>query len=164
MSGWERSKVFNHVFPNMPENEQDIVADYISNLQDQNLERLGGRLYKGVKEGLEKLNERYRLFIVSNCPANTITQMMRATEIEHLITDSMAHGQNNMPKYYNIDLLIQRHKLTNPIYIGDTDSDRIQSDKAKLPFVFVDYGFGKTESYFLKFNSFTALQSYFLEL
>jgi phosphoglycolate phosphatase len=164
MMGWEHRKVFNNVFPEMTDNEQDRIANHISKLQDTNLEKLGGKLYLGVKEGLENLRNKYQLFIVSNCPANTIYQMMRATGIEHLITDSMAHGQNNMPKHHNIKFLVDKYRLQNPFYIGDTDSDRIQSELAGLPYVFVDYGFGTSDKYTCKFSSFGDFEKYFNSL
>jgi phosphoglycolate phosphatase len=73
----------------------------------------------------------------------------------------MAHGANFKPKNESIKYLIDKHALTNPIYVGDTDSDEKQSELAKIPFVFVSYGFGNTDKYCLKFDTFTELTEYF---
>ena len=69
-----------------------------------------------------------------------------------------------MPKHHNIDLLIKKHNLRYPVYIGDTDGDSEQSAKAGIPFVFVNYGYGTTTNYDLEFSGFTELTNYFINL
>lgn len=119
---------------------------------------------KGVKSGLIKLSERYSIFIVSNCPKNLIVEFMKWAEIEHYITDEMAHGVNSMPKHHNIKLLIDKHNLQNPVYIGDTHGDSIETRKAGLPFVLLTYGFGTSDDYDFKFDDFKSLTNYFISL
>jgi phosphoglycolate phosphatase len=55
----------------------------------------------------------------------------------------------------NIRELITRHGLQRPVYVGDTDSDRKQSELVPLPFIFVDYGFGKAQKFDLRVSSFS---------
>lgn len=88
---------------------------------------------------------------------------MKWAGIEMIITDSMAHGENYKPKHQNIQLLIEKYSLKNPFYIGDTESDSLQSRLVPLPFVFVDYGFGTTQNYDLTFSSFSQLTDYFID-
>jgi phosphoglycolate phosphatase len=76
----------------------------------------------------------------------------------------MAHGTNGMPKSHNIQLLIDQYHLKAPAYVGDTAGDSEQSSLAGVPFVFMTYGFGTTENYDLKFDSFQELTSYFLTM
>jgi phosphoglycolate phosphatase len=125
---------------------------------------MGGVLYEGVKRGLIKLSERYSIFIVSNCPKNLIAEFMKWADIEQYITDEMAHGVNSMPKHHNIKLLVDKHKLKNPVYIGDTHGDSIETRKAGLPFVLLTYGFGTSDDYDLKFDDFNTLTNYFMNL
>ncbi len=61
-------------------------------------------------------------------------------------------------------LLIQKHGLKNPVYIGDTETDSLESKKAGIPFVFLSYGFGKTDEYDVKFDDFKAFTNYFMGL
>ena len=164
MMGWEQKKVFTAVFPDMREEEWMKMAEIIHETQDEILPVIGGTLYDYVLEGIKKLSEDYKLFIVSNCPKNAIKQMISFSKIENYITDEFAHGVNNMPKAHNIKLLMEKHALKNPYYVGDTESDRIQSENAGIPFVFVDYGFGTTDNYDLKFSSFEALTLFFSDL
>jgi phosphoglycolate phosphatase len=162
--GWERSKVLDHMFPDTTKERQEEIYSTINEFRLKIMPQMGGVLYEGVREGLIKLSEKYRLLIVSNCPANLITEFMKWADLEQYITDEMAHGVNSMPKHHNIKLLVEKHQLRNPIYIGDTHGDSIETRKADLPFVLVTYGFGTSDDYDLKFDSFNDFTNYFLNL
>lgn len=162
--GWERSKVLDHMFPATSKERQEEIYKTINEYRLQIMPQRGGVLYEGVREGLIKLSEKYRLLIVSNCPANLIIEFMKWADIEHYITDEMAHGVNSMPKHHNIKLLVDKHQLKNPIYIGDTHGDSLETRKAGLPFVLVTYGFGTSYDYDLKFDDFNALTDHFIYL
>ena len=164
MMGWEKRKVLEHVMPDFDHEKQDRIFNTINEFRSQMIPRMGGVLYEGIREGLQQLSTKYRLFIVSNCPENLIKQFMDWADITSLITDELAHGVNSKPKHYNIKLLIDRHQLRTPVYIGDTETDSIESRKAGVPFVFLSYGFGKTEDYDLKFDTFESFTEYFMKL
>lgn len=164
MMGWEKRKVLEHVMPDFDEEKQERIFKSINEVRAELIPQMGGILYEGVKEGLEQLATKYKLFIVSNCPDNVIKQFMEWANIQHLITDEMAHGANSKPKHYNIKLLIDKYKLSNPVYIGDTETDSEASQIAEIPFVFLSYGFGTTDQYDLKFDDFESFTSYFMEL
>ena len=164
MMGWEKRKVLEHVMPDFDENKQERIFNTINNFRSELIPEMGGILYDGIKEGLDQLSTKYKLFIVSNCPENLITQFMDWANITHLITDEMAHGVNSQPKHYNIRLLIDKHELRSPVYIGDTETDSVESRKAQLPFVFLSYGFGKADDYDLKFDTFPVFTDYFMKL
>ena len=164
MMGWERRKVMEHTFPEYPEEMQEKIFDAIVAAQDCLLPKLGGNLYEGVAEGIARLAEKYKLFILSNCPKDTIKQFLEFTGLNPYISDEMAHGFNHKPKHHNIKLLADKHHLANPVYVGDTKTDQTESELAGVPFVFVDYGFGQADNYALKFSSFTHLTNHFLHL
>ncbi len=161
--GWEEDKFLEAIIPEFSVHERKTVYEEVIGFQYQRIKSGGGLLYNGVVEGLSKLSEKYKIFIVSNCPEFTIDYFVKRAGIEGIITDSLAHGQNYKPKHQNIQFLIEKHRLKNPLYIGDTDSDSRQSRLVPLPFVFVDYGFGTTKNYDLKFSSFPQLTDYFME-
>lgn len=164
MMGWEKRKVLEHVMPDFNEEKQERIFRSINEVRAELIPQMGGILYEGVKEGLERLATKYQLFIVSNCPENLIKQFMKWADIESLITDEMAHGVNSKPKHYNIKLLIDEYKLRHPVYIGDTETDSQESRMAEVPFVFLSYGFGNTDRYDLKFDDFESLTTYFMNL
>jgi phosphoglycolate phosphatase len=160
--GWERSRVLDHLFPGMDVDKQEKIYSTINECRLRLMPEMGGELYDGVREGLIRLAEKYKLFIVSNCPKNLIREFMKWANVEEYITDEMAHGVNSMPKHYNINLLVEKHNLSNPIYIGDTLGDGIETRKAGLPFVLLTYGFGTTDDYDLKFDDFRTLTEHFM--
>jgi len=162
--GWERSKVLEHMFPETTIDRQEEIYRTINEYRIKLMPEMGGILYEGVREGLIKLADKYPLFIVSNCPKNLIVEFMKWADIEQYITDEMAHGVNSMPKHHNIKLLIDKHNLKSPVYIGDTDGDSLETRKAGLPFVLLTYGFGTSDDYDLKFDDFKSLTNYFLSL
>ena len=164
LMGLERRKVLEQVLPDFSIQRQDQIFKTIDKVREKLIPELGGILYEGVKEGLSKLANKYKLFIVSNCPENLIKQFMTWAEISHLITDEIAHGVNSKPKNYNISLLMEKHHLINPVYIGDTETDSKESNLAGLPFVFMSYGFGQSGVFDLSFNDFKSCTDYFMNL
>lgn len=103
---------------------------------------LGGRLYPGVSETIHELSDRYRLFMISNCSSHGLPNFLRYTGLEPYITDTLSNGDTNLDKAGNIELMIKRHGLKRPIYIGDTQGDFDACEKAGIDFAFASYGFG----------------------
>ena len=124
---------------------------------------LGGNLYNGVFEGLDKLSQKYRLFILSNCSASGLKNFMDFTGTKDFITDTITFGETNKPKSVNMKYLIDKHNLKSPIYIGDTQGDCDETHKAVLPFGFVTYGFGECHNPDIVFDDFNKLVDYFLK-
>ncbi|MDD6210882.1 MAG: HAD hydrolase-like protein [Bacteroidales bacterium] len=162
--GKEIKKILKEVLPEYPEEVRNKF--FASTLQFCNNEVLKKHafLFPYVKEGLALLSSKYKLLMLSNCEKGDISKMMRFGGVDAYITDYIEYGMNYLPKYRNMQLLKDRNSLQNPVYIGDTDGDRIQSDKAGIPFIFVSYGHGYSENYSLRFDSFKALTDYFMQL
>lgn len=162
LMGLEEDKFLEVVLPEFAFVERKKAYRQIIMHQYRRVDLGHGLLYDGVRSGLEQLSKKFKIFIVSNCPEFMIRHFVEWARIEAMISDSMAHGENHLPKHRNISSLIEKHKLKNACYIGDTDSDRIQSERVPLPFVYVDYGFGSALKYDIKFSSFSDLTQYFL--
>ena len=113
--------------------------------------------FPGVKETLEKLKESYRLFIVSNAQCGYPELMMDKLGIRHLMEGWMCFGDTNLPKGDTIRILMERHGITDAVYIGDTQGDLEASRRAGIPFIFCTFGFGTPESYDAKIDAFTDL-------
>lgn len=164
LMGLEESKFLAETLAEWPVDDRAKIYAEVVEYQYRRIRQQGGILYEGVAECLRLLAHSYRLFIVSNSPALMIEHFMDWAGIRSLITGSIAHGVNHKPKFENIKTLIERHGLQNPVYIGDTDSDRKQSEQVPLPFLFVEYGFGHSEHFAHSFASFSALAQYLLEM
>lgn len=162
--GWDGDKVMQAVLPEFDKEKRLEIYNEVNSLRRRLLPQNGGVLYDGVLDGLKQLAAKYKLFILSNCAEGIIRIFIDWAGIDVHITDEIAYGVNCMPKHHNIKLLVDTHKLKSPVYIGDTAGDGEQSRLAGIPFVFVSYGFGKTDDYDLKFDDFKSLTNYFLTL
>ena len=164
MVGWEGKKVLKAIMPDEEEETRQAIYARVNEVRKELLPKNGGVLYEGVKDGLEQLAGKYQLFIVSNCAKGIIRLFMDWAGINEHIIDEIAYGINYMPKNHNIRLLIDKHNLQTPVYVGDTDGDAEQSRLAGIPFVFVSYGFGETDNHDLRFDSFADFTKYFMSL
>lgn len=164
LMGKEARVMLNAIVPEASVEEQDVLFDEVIATYQDTLGSMSPFIYEGVYDGLEQLSKKYKLFMLSNCEEGGLVNFMKHTGTGHLFIDYMEHGMNLMPKHHNLQLLIDKHKLKSTVYIGDTDSDAKQSAMAGVPFVFVSYGFGTTENYALKFDSFPELTEYYLTL
>ena len=114
--------------------------------------------FPGVRETLEKLKESYRLFIVSNAQCGYPELMMDKLGIRHLMEGWMCFGDTNLPKGDTIRILMERHGITDAVYIGDTQGDLEASEKAGIPFVFCTYGFGAPDHWDAKIDKISDLE------
>jgi phosphoglycolate phosphatase len=164
LMGMEGKKLTRVLMPDFDDDKGlDIYMD-VNETRRQILPTSGGVLYEGVAEGIKQLATKYKLFVLSNCAVGIIPLFINWAKIGDDITDSIAYGENNMPKHHNMQLLIDKHQLKHPVYIGDTNGDAEQTRMAGIPFIFVTYGFGKTDDYALKFDDFGSLTKYYMSL
>ena len=82
------------------------------------------------------------VYIVSNCLSGYIENFLNFHQLNHLFQDFECSGNTSQPKTYNIQQVIERNQLQNPIYIGDTHWDAEAADNNTIPFVYASYGFG----------------------
>lgn len=148
----------------VPEERVEPILHTISQLVVTELPRLGGKLYNGVQEGIARLSQHYKLFMLSNCDELELPIFVRYAGIEEYITDTLAYGNTRLRKAENMQLLARKHNLQHPVYVGDTNGDCQEAHRADVPFVWLSYGFGSTADYQLRFDSFTELVAHFEKL
>ena len=162
--GTEAKKIVNLIFPDYDEEQVDAVFLKLEDSVNTCLPTMGGKMYPGVVDGLHKLATKYKLFMLSNCQKNSIGDFITFTNTKDIILDYIEHGMNHQPKHINIHTVMENYNLKSPVYVGDTDSDRKQCDIAGIPFIFVTFGFGTTDKYAEKFDSFDELTDYYMNL
>ena len=113
--------------------------------------------FPGVKETLPELKRDYRLFIVSNAQCGYPELMMDKLGIRHHFEGWMCFGDTGLPKGDTIRILMERHGISDALYIGDTQGDLEASRRAGIPFVFCTFGFGTPEAFDAKIDAFTDL-------
>ena len=164
LMGKEAREILSILIPEVSGKDQDLLFDEVIVQYNKMVPTMEPEIYPTVYDGLVKLHSKYKLLLLSNCEEGGLVNFMNHTKTTHLFQDYMEHGQNNKPKSFNLDLLKERNNLKYPVYIGDTDGDRRESQLAGVPFIFVSYGFGETEHYDIQFHSFEDLTNYFMNL
>ena len=121
------------------------------------VEKFGGKIYEGVAQGLHTLSERVPLFIVSNCQSGYIETFLKFSGFTELFKDFECWGNTRKSKTENLAQIISRNNLKRPVFVGDTEGDRIAARGCQIPFHYMRYGFGKVEDFDAAFSSFAEL-------
>lgn len=130
--------------------ERELLIKQCSKYEHEELrENTDNLLFPNVKETIEKLSERCRLFIVSNCSSGYIELFMKKAGVEKYIIDHECFGDTGKGKGENIRLVMERNNLDDAIYVGDTQGDYEATVFAGIPFIFASYGFGNVEDCYL---------------
>lgn len=129
-------------FPDLPEERRNALMPALCEEETRLLAVKGGRLYPDVAETLAALKKRYRLFIVSNCQQGYIESFLSAHSFGTLFEGHLCWGDTGLSKGGTNRELIRRFGLNAPVYIGDTEGDRLSAREAGIPFLFAAYGFG----------------------
>ena len=117
--------------------------------------------YPGVRQGLEALAQRHRLFIVSNCQRGYIELLLEKGNLGTWIRDHACFGETGLCKGETIRLLMKRNEIRSAAYIGDTQGDREAACLAGIPFVWAAYGFGRPEAWDARVETFSQLEQLF---
>ncbi len=150
--GKKMDDIVLNLFPDVGEKERAHLLKECCAREQQYLHNspCDGIAYPMIRETMEELSRRYRLFIVSNCQSGYIELVCNKLALEEFITDSECYGDTLKGKAENLQALCSRNGLKYPVYVGDTDGDRLSCEEAGVPFVFASYGFGNTEHYAAK--------------
>ncbi len=98
--------------------------------------------FPGVPETLKKLAENHRLFIVSNSQCGYPELCIEKLGLEDVIQGHLCFGDTGTEKGKTIQRLMEQHRITSAVYIGDTQGDLDACEEAGIPFIFAAYGFG----------------------
>lgn len=112
----------------------------------EELRQNGATLYEGIIETLKELSNDYNLYIVSNSEDGYIQAFISHYKLHGIIEDFECAGRTGKCKGDNISSVIERNEVDKAFYVGDTILDKEAADKAGIPFVLADYGFGQVEN------------------
>lgn len=140
------SDIGDILLPGLPPQEQGRAITYCCRMQNEYLSRHGAPLYPGEEEVLSALSKQYSLFVVSNCEKGYIEAYFEGTGMGKYFTGFESAGNTGLTKAENIALVVKRHSLKKPVYVGDTALDCQSATQAGVPFIHAAYGFGKVEN------------------
>ncbi|OHD14229.1 MAG: hypothetical protein A2Y34_16385 [Spirochaetes bacterium GWC1_27_15] len=147
-----------YIFPNITI-KYPKVMELIDYHTKNGLELTGGILYDFLIEGIKKLSNHYKLYIVSNCEDWYLDIFFRLSGLKEHFLDYDCYGLSKKDKSEMLINIVNKNTLKSPIYIGDTEGDMKSAENAQVPFCFASYGFGKVSKYSYKINSFKELVS-----
>lgn len=127
--------------------EQSCFMQKLVENENEYLKNHPGKLYKNVKEVLQKLQKKYNLMIVSNCQEGYIELLFKHYSLQHLFTDYAWAKSENNDKADNIRMIMQQNLCEDAIYVGDTQTDYEACKKVGIPFIYASYGFGECPKY-----------------
>lgn len=159
-SGMKMDDIFSQHFSFVPKEKLQDFENIYSKREKKYLNEFGGKLFPKVRETLEKLCEKHRLFIVSNCLSGYIETFLDYYDFQKYFQDFECFGNHGLPKDENIRLIVTRNDLQNPVYVGDTIWDKESSDKAGVDFIYAAYGFGNVDNPKYQIENFEDLLKY----
>ncbi len=120
---------------------------------------IGGKLYEGVDETLEKLGKQCKLFMVSNCSADGLNNFLTFTGLSHHFVENLTYGSTGVDKSVNIRRLLDKYNLKRAVYVGDIQKDADSTHAAGIEFVHAAYGFGKVSDAEFSIQNFKELET-----
>ena len=152
------TEIADVILASIPESERYDLMERCMATENKYLEENPCRIgYAGVKETLEILAKKHRLFIVSNSQCGYPELCMEKLGIGHLFEGHMCFGDTGTCKGETIRRLMERHGIGSACYIGDTQGDLDAAELAGLPFVYCTFGFGTVDHYWKKIDAFPDL-------
>ena len=156
--GKVKDDIADDLFAEIPVPERYRLIDRCMDMERQYMRKNECRVgYPGVRETMEQLAKKYRLFIVSNCECGYPELVIEKMNLGSLIRDHLCFGDTRTTKGQTILTLIEKHNLKNCAYVGDTQGDYAATLEAGIPFIWASYGFGNPDGYDKKIASFADL-------
>ena len=113
--------------------------------------------YPGIRETVEALAQKHRLFIVSNSERGYPELCMEKLGLTPYIRGHLCYGDTGTSKGKTIRTLMEKHNIQSCAYVGDTQGDYEATLEAGIPFLWASYGFGTPDGYDAKIGSFAEL-------
>lgn len=144
--GKTMDEIAQNLFHCLSKENQDVLIEECCIAEQDFLHKSDRNLtYNGIIEVIQQLAQKYSIFIVSNCQSGYIPVVLEKNNLYAYIKDSECFGGTGLGKAENIDLIIKRNNLKNPVYIGDTLGDFLACKDVGVPFIWAKYGFGHVD-------------------
>ena len=148
------TEIADIIFATIPSPERYALMERCMDTENKYLQENECRIgYPGVRETLEQLAEKHRLFIVSNSQKGYPELCMEKLGIAPYIRGHLCFGDTGTSKGQTIRTLMDKYNIEHCAYIGDTQGDYEATVEAGIPFIWAAYGFGTPDGYARKIDS-----------
>ncbi len=152
------TEIGDALFASVPQPERYALMERCMATENKYLEENPCHIgFPKVKETLETLVKKHRLFIVSNSQCGYPELCIEKLGLSHLFEGHLCFGDTGTCKGETIRRLMEKYGITSACYIGDTQGDLDATDMAGLPFVFCKFGFGQVTHYWKAIDAFEDL-------
>ncbi len=157
--GMTMNKIADGLFTDIPAPERYALMDRCITRMDSHLEQFAGPQigYPDLVSTMEALSQKHRLFIVSNGQKGYPQMAAKKLGLDHLISGYLSFGDTGTSKGQTLLRLMEHHKITSGVYVGDTQGDLEACREAGIPLIFCSFGFGQPEEYWAKADAFADL-------
>ena len=153
------TEIADILFAELPEQQRYPLLERCMERENQHLHQAASAEigYPKVKETLEELVKKHRLFIVSNSQSGYPQLCIEKMGLSELISGHLCFGDTGTCKGETIKKLMKDHNITSACYVGDTQGDLDAAELAGMPFVYCAFGFGTVDHYWKKIDTFADL-------
>ena len=144
--------------PEEPPELQNLIFRQCESHENDYLLQHGGTLFPDVEETLKRLLEQgYLLAIVSNCQKDYVKTFLLSMNMEAYFCDYEEWGRTGKTKGENIRIVMERNRVKEAVYVGDTQKDADSAKEAGISFLWASYGFGNVRDFREKLTRFRDL-------
>ncbi|MBU5480049.1 HAD family hydrolase [Blautia sp. MSJ-19] len=141
--GQPLSDIARQIFPDFPESEQLRLIDGCCQAEHDALLKECAPLYEDLEKMLQIMSQKYPLYIVSNSQSGYIEVFLQTSGLGKYFKGHLCNGDTGLDKGSNIRRIADTYSLKAPVYVGDTLGDYQACQKAGVPFILAEYGFGE---------------------
>lgn len=134
--------IIQDIMPQLNERERKDLEPLVYRYEDEYLKKSPGVLYEGIIQVIRRIAESIPVYIISNCQEGYIELFMEKTGIADCVSDFSCPAYTGKLKADNIRIMVEKHGMKHPVYVGDTIMDQKACIAAECPFCFAEYGFG----------------------
>jgi len=152
------TEIADSLFPEFPPEVRYPLMERCMATENKYLEENPCHIgYPGIREVLEELKKKYRLFIVSNSQCGYPDLCVEKLGLQDLIEGHLCFGDTGTTKGQTILTLMRKYDIASAAYIGDTQGDLEACEEAGIDFIWAAYGFGAPAHWVAKADSPQAL-------
>lgn len=159
--GKTMAAIADGLFDEIPAPERYALMDRCILRMDEHLEKYASPAiaYPDIRETMELLSKKHRLFIVSNGQKGYPQIAAKKLELDDLIEGYLSFGDTGTSKGKTIARLMELENIQDAVYVGDTQGDLEACQEAGIPFIWAAFGFGTPETWDAKIERFSDLQA-----